>query len=199
MSIAQPKTLDEAARAAGIKPLTAADAAELDGDVPIGMAPESEAVAEQDVELSERMTDVELEDGAPPSWALVPNDLKMPAGKQVGFLLIRAKWTDRPDLGDRQCIVWNLSSNDEKWAIKRCRGDNMATIPELSKAMIRAFDGMAADWSGKPGPANITKFWDEIGARGRILIQNYYLRTHSMTSEEQMDFFANCIAVRTTR
>lgn len=132
-----------------------------------------------------------------PSWVVVPPDLQLPSGKTVGYMRFRANWTDEPARGDRQCVVWNLTVGDETLAIKRARGDGMRVLAECSKQMIRAVDGVRADWTGNGGIGNVNQFWDQIGSRCRQQISNYYLKTHTLDESEQADFFASCIDVRT--
>jgi hypothetical protein len=134
--------------------------------------------------------------GAPPEWATVPADFKMPDGWVVFFVRFRAKWTNRPGSGDRQCILWNLSESDEKRASARARGDGMRLVAEMAKQQIRAIDGERADWSGAPGPHNVSQFWSEIGGKCRYLLKGHYLKTHTMSTEETVDFFDNCVASR---
>lgn len=147
------------------------------------------------------------EDKSVPPWVEIPTDLTIPKGKKVAFMRFLAKWTDRPDLGDRVIILWPLSVSDEKIARKRIIDSNEA-VSELSKQMVRAIDGKRVDWTGmaastkakmgliKAG-ADINAFWNEIGASCRQLIMNFYMRTHVLPEEEQLVFFASCIAVRT--
>lgn len=133
-----------------------------------------------------------------PEWAVLPNDLKIPKGRVVAFILFRADWTDTPDKGDRQCIVWNLSDADERIALKRtAMGDGLGAVSELAKQSVRAVDGHRVDWSKPKGPGSIDQFWREIGAKCRALVQRWYLQNHQLTDREQADFFENCVAVRT--
>lgn len=141
-----------------------------------------------------------------PEWATIPDGLKIPKGVKVAFMFFRAKWTARPDLGDRWCMVWPLSVSDEKLARKRVMDSNEA-VPELSKQMVRVIDGKIVDWTGKAATekaklgqikagGDLNSFWQEIGPQCRQMVQNYYLNTHLMPAEDQLDFFANCIVVR---
>jgi len=166
--------------------MTAADERELDGH----------AASADDVEelADEAMLPV---GGDIPEWAVIPPGMKLPEGRQITFLQFRAAWTDRPGKGDRQCILWNLTEADEKLALKRTRGDAIRTIDELSKQMIRVIDGQRTDWTGARSPASAVVFWEEIGGKLRQQIKNLYVKTHSLTVEESVDFFTNCIAVRT--
>jgi hypothetical protein len=138
--------------------------------------------------------------GSAPAWAIVPSGgeipFVMPEGWVVFFIRFRAKWTNRPGSADRQCILWNLSESDEKRASARARGDGMRLVEEMSKQMIRAIDGERADWSGAPGPQNVGQFWSEIGGKCRYMLKSHYLKTHTMSTEETVDFFDNCVASR---
>ncbi len=130
-----------------------------------------------------------------PEWAAVPPDLKMPIGRQIYFLRFRARWTDRPDKGERQCLLWNLTEADEKLALRRTRGDAFRAVDELSKQMVRAIDGQSVNWTS----VSPETFWNEIGGSCRQLLKNHYSKTHMLGAEETADFFANCIAVRTAK
>jgi len=132
-----------------------------------------------------------------PEWAVWPADLKIPPGREVTFLRFRARWTAKPKGQDRQCIVWALSDADEKLAIQRARGESARSIAELTKQTVRGIDGKRTDWSQRDPSASPERFWDEIGPKGRMMLQNYYMKTHSLTQEDQLDFFENCIAVTT--
>lgn len=140
----------------------------------------------------------ETDPNALPAWLALPPDLKIPPDKQIGFMLFRSQWTDRPSKGDRQCLMWPLSDADEKFALKRTRGDMSRGISELAKQMIRAVDGKKIDWAKNSGK-DLENFWDEIGAKCRQQIQNYYLKTHALTKDDQLDFFVNCLVVRTSK
>lgn len=132
-----------------------------------------------------------------PDWAPLPTGFKIQPGKRVSFFRFRAKWTDKPEKGDRWCMVWNLTEAEESASYKRCRGEQSRTFPELAKSTIRVVDGHVADRTGTGGPASVALFWNDIGTACRQLIQNYYLKTHTLNQEEQADFFANCLVVTT--
>lgn len=132
-----------------------------------------------------------------PDWATLPAGMKTPAGWQVWFLRFPANLTNNPGKGDRTCILWNLSEADEKLAAKRARGDGLRVIDECAKQMIRAVDGVKADWSGASGPGSVASFWSELGGKGRHQIKGLYLRTHTMSPEENAAFFERGVVVRT--
>jgi hypothetical protein len=133
----------------------------------------------------------------PPEWVLIPPPpFKLPRRRVLSFLRFRAIWTDTPEKGDRQCILWNLTATDERFALQRSRGDGLRTITEYAKQMVRAIDGVVVNRSGT-GAGNVDAWWNEVGAKCRQLIINHYLRTHTLNTDERKDFFSNCVAVRT--
>lgn len=142
---------------------------------------------------------VAKDDASLPDWVSFPPGFKIPPGKEVSFLYFRAKWTDRPEKGDRWCMMWTLSDADEKLAIKRTRGESGRSFGELSKGTIRLIDGLRADWTGngdKDTTYSVDRFWDEIGAKCRQLVQTIYMKTHQLSVEEQADFLATCCIIR---
>ena len=132
-----------------------------------------------------------------PEWALVPAHLKVPRGKQVVFLRFPASLTDSPEKGERQCIVWTLSDGEEKIAADRCEGKANRAPSEYSKQMIRATDGAVVDWSKPRGPGSLDEFWREIGPKGRNILMRVYTQLHLASDEEVVNFFEQCVAVRT--
>jgi hypothetical protein len=135
-------------------------------------------------------------DGPVPEWVKMPTGLQLPVGRQVMYMMFRAEWTDCPHKGDRQCVVWNLSESDEKIALKRTRGEALRTLDELAKQTIRVVDGTKANWTGT-GPGSVDTFWNDIGAKCRQQLKNVYAKNHMFSAEEAVDFFTNCITVRT--
>ena len=134
----------------------------------------------------------EADANKPPEWAVVPGDLTLPRGKMIYFIRIPADWTDRPAEGDRQCIAWNLTVADEDIALKRTRGEQTRVMRECAMMMVRAVDGHKVDWTNINGPGGVRKWFDAIGPRGRVLVQNVYARTHSVDDEVALRFFADC-------
>lgn len=120
--------------------------------------------------------------------AIPKGDFPMPAGWVVFILRFRASTTNTPKKGDRTCVLWNLSDTDEKLAARRANGVGIRLIDEMAKGMIRAFDGKKAD-----NFQDIGKFWTEIGGKNRTQIKTIYLRNHTMSPEENTDFFEHCI------
>lgn len=128
-----------------------------------------------------------------PEWAQIPPNVKMPKqGVTVAFLRIPAKWTSDPAKGDRWCCCWAIGETEERLAYQRSRGDMQRSVNELAKATIRIIDGVKADWSGSlTKEGSVTEFWSSIGPKGRQVIRNYYVRTHTVSDEEALDFFSN--------
>lgn len=131
-----------------------------------------------------------------PDWVQVPEGFTFPKNREVAFMRFKAAWTDARDKGDRVIILWNLSANDEKLALKRSEGESVRVLGELARQMIRAYDGKAVDWS--QGSFEMDRFWNELGAKCRQQVINFYTKTHSFTEEETMDFFTDCLSVVTT-
>lgn len=177
---ARPKTFQEAVK------LTQQAAKEVD--------------TEEDDGVDQGEEEVGDEDPTDNSWAVLPEWVRVPPGKQVSFIRFRSHLTERPELGDRVAIVWGLSVADERVAIKRSRGDAARMLPEQSMQMIRSIDGLIPDWSGRPeqGKAySVTKFFDEIGPKYRQMVENIYIKQHGFTEEERLDFFLHCLVIRT--
>lgn len=167
------------------------------------LSPEEQAEIEETAETDvlgdsplERKATNPPDPDALPEWAKVPSGLALPPGKQIGFMMFKAEWTDRPHGGDRVIVMWGLTVADERLARAATRGDSTRSYEELAKRMIRSVDGHRADWTGKQGPGSINRFWDEVGPKCRPLIINAYLKTHSLGAEETADFFLNCCAYR---
>jgi hypothetical protein len=192
-----PKTFDEAFETLAMTP---EEAAALESETYKAAQPEPKKGT--DKEQGSTLEEKAEEPGdanVVPDWVEFPPGFKIPPGKQIGFLRFRAKWTDSPEMGDRTCIVWPLSDADEKFALKRTRGESARTLAELSKQMIRAVDGKKTAWTGNPNDGvDVDKFWDQLGGKCRQLIQNHYLKLHSLSSEELADFFLNCVAIRSS-
>lgn len=122
----------------------------------------------------------------------VPKDLVFPRGIDAFFIKVPGAITHARHKGDRVCIIWELSEGDEKLAYGRSLNDPSRAVAELSKQMVRAFDGHRADWSGT-GPGNIDQFWREIGPKGRNLMQMLHSRINVMGMDDMRDFFASSI------
>ncbi len=152
-------------------------------------------------ERMEEALDPEAATSEPPEWAAVPQGLKLPEeGSQIAFIRIPAAWTRTPSKGDRTCVVWPIGETEERLAYQRARGDMNRSITELAKAAVRAIDGHRTDWSGKlTSPGSMSAFWSEIGPKGRAMVRNWYLRTHTVTDEEALDFFSNHFVSVTVR
>lgn len=155
-----------------------------------------EAQVLQPIDLDDEDDAIPTKDDLP-DWATIPDHVKVPDGWQIWFLRFRGSWTNTPNKGDRTCILWNLSESDMKLAGRRARGDGWRVIEEMAKQMVRVVDGVRADWSGAKGAGSVDAFWNEIGGKCQYQVKNLYLKTHTMSSEENADFFAECCAVRT--
>jgi hypothetical protein len=149
----------------------------------------------EDVEESGDAPGPHQASGDAPQWGELPKGLTLPRkGNTVAFLRIPARWTTDPGSGrDRVCLVWAIGETEERLAYQRSRGDAHRSVNELAKACIRAVDGVKARWDGKaPGTnGDIHEFWTNIGPKGRQMVRNYYMKTHSVTDEEALDFFSN--------
>jgi len=133
-----------------------------------------------------------------PAWVKIPADLEFPpTGVTWTAMKFEPQWTDRPQLGERQCILWNLSVGDEKFSRRRARGDGDAMMDEQAKQMIRAIDGHRINWGNANAVQNPDLFWDEIGKKCRMLILNHFMQSHILDKAERMYFFSNCLVVRT--
>lgn len=130
-----------------------------------------------------------------PEWFKLPEGMQLPVGREIIFLRFRAKWTDTPTKGDRTCALWNITAADERMALKRTKGDATRTLSEMAKQTIRILDGQRTDWT-RGASSNVEVFWNDIGAKCRQQIISAYLKTHSMTAEEEADFFGQCMTVR---
>jgi hypothetical protein len=160
----------------------------------------AEQATEGMLEVTDLPSDDEDEPGPDkplPDWAVLPEGIRAPEGWQVWFVRFPAKMTNYPKKGDRTCVLWNLSVADEKLASRKARGDSTRIIDELTQQMIRVVDGVRADWTGAKGPGSIELFWNEVGAKCRHQLKALYVRTHTMSPEENADFFVSGVAVRT--
>lgn len=141
----------------------------------------------------------EANPGGNPPWAPLPPGFRIPVGKSVTFMRFRPEWTDRPDLGERSLVMWPLSDTEIVLANQLARGDDNRTVEEMAKMMIRAIDGKLADRTGNPavGAYSVNKLWTELGEKCRRQVKMHYIKTHTLSQEEQLDFFTSCFAVRT--
>lgn len=131
----------------------------------------------------------------PPTWAMVPKGLKFPRGSTPMFIRFRAELTATPHKGERQAIILPLTVSEQLVAVERAKVHESETrvLFELAKQMIRSVDGHIADWTGKPGPANIDTWWKEIGPKYRGILQDLFNQLHVLKPAELKDFFENCI------
>lgn len=176
---AEQKTTTEAARENGREPNVVINQEQIND------------ILEPEVTVSEK-------DDAVPDWVKIPSDLVIPRGAAVGFLRFRSAWTPFADKGDRHCIVWALTDLDERVAYARIKDNFGHAINELSKQMIRAFDGHKVNWGSIRGqPGNVDDFLGQIGPKCRALLARWYTRTHQLDSDEVAHFLEHCAIVRT--
>ena len=151
------------------------------------------------LEAGQAPTEGKANPGGNPPWCPLPTGLKIPIGKSVTFMRFRATWTDRPDLGDRSVVLWPLSDTEILLANDLARGNDNRTVEEMAKMTIRAIDGMLPDRTGNPpvGTIAVSTFWTQISEKCRRQLKVNYMKTHTLSQEEQIDFFTNCFAVRT--
>jgi hypothetical protein len=135
--------------------------------------------------------------GGIPPWGMpIPRDMPVPKGKVPVYIRFLKEWTDRPDLQDRQCVIWTLSVSDEKLANKRASGVGESNaLAELAKQMIKVVDGNPVDWSKRNKDADIDVFWEQIGPKCRSILVTMYLRLHSLSEVERCHFFEFCVGV----
>lgn len=154
------------------------------------------AAEEEPATNAERMAAaLEAPAGGAPDWFVAPPAFKAPPGRRVAIMRFRAEWTDAPQKGERQVVCWSLTAKEEELAAGRAMGSDQRLINELSMQCIRYIDGQRVDWTGSPGAgASAPAFWAEIGSSCRKLLINYYVKAHTLTMEQQIDFFANCVA-----
>jgi hypothetical protein len=135
----------------------------------------------------------------PPDWAKIPPaPFRFPRGVDVAFVRVRGNITAAKQKGDRILVIWGLSDGDEKLAYGRAMGDSNRAITELAKQSVRAVDGVAADWSGTPGPGSVDLLWRELGGKGRGQLIRLYTQLHVYDAKEQADFFENCVVLVAT-
>lgn len=167
--------------------------------------PSQESSPDEEEPTVEKYTveeDDETGDDKPvPPWVVFPPNFKVPAGRTVTFIRLRASWTDTPKKGDRVIIVWPITDAEEDAALERCRGKGFRVIPECTKAMIRAIDGKYPAWPGMRNIENesipIQSFYRDIGAKCRALLETIYTQTHRLDQDDLIDFFRSCMATRT--
>lgn len=144
--------------------------------------------------------------GTVPAWARVPTGMRFPRGRLVAFIRFPAAWTDKPLYGHttpdlpglwRECILWNPSPGDEQIAAERCvtmQTENRY-MAELIKQMIRSVDGLPIDQTGRPTAQNVDLFWTQIGVKGRGLLIKHWSQMTSVTREQRMFFFGQCVGL----
>ena len=138
-----------------------------------------------------------------PEWLKpFPPGFRIPKGKRLLCMRFRKEWTDRPDLGERQCVCWQITVGEERICDKRADSLGSGAINERAKISIRLIDAgeneptLVAVNPDKSDPqADADIFWEQIGLKCRAIIADNFLRTHSLSQEERADFFEHCIKV----
>ena len=138
-----------------------------------------------------------------PDWCKpFPPGFVVPRGKQPIFVRLRAEWTETPHLGERQCVMWGITVREEHMADKRAEDSGSRVMYERAKLSIRLIAAaehatlMPVDNSKSVPDADPDIFWEQIGMKGRNLLVNLFVQTHSLDAEERRDFFENCVEVR---
>jgi hypothetical protein len=137
-----------------------------------------------------------IEMGKPfPAWMKFPKGFKIPKGIEYMCVLIRAEHTHKKHKGDRCLILWPLNSAEHILALKRASGDPNRIVTECAKIMIRAIDGYRADWSAVKNEGCIETFWNDIGMKGRNIIEIVAGSLMNLGMKERVDFLENCLHV----
>lgn len=131
-----------------------------------------------------------------PEWAAeaLPVDMKIPPDTQVTFIRFKGEWTRRKSKGDRILVLWPITVKEEKIAYKRARGDSSEVVDQLTMMSIRCIDGVKV--TPERHAMDCGQLWMDLGIACVQMLRNWYARTHSLPMEQKMDFFGNCIAVR---
>lgn len=129
-----------------------------------------------------------------PQWVQVPAELTPPKGRRIIPVLFRAAWTNAPESGDHQCILWSLNDLDDKVALGRAMGEPLRLADEYAKRMVRAFDGVAVRDDGSTD-GEFLRWWGMVGKKCTDMIWKLYLQEHRLSDKERQDFFDNCLAV----
>jgi len=169
--------------------------AKEDAELERPVQPEHEAAVDPAVDELAAIND---DPSAMPSWAqaAIPAGLQIPRGRTVIVFRFLREWTD-DKVQDRTCVLWNLSVGDEKLANQRGGDNSNNVLMELSKQMIRAIDGAKIDYTGRDKSVDINAWWNVIGRKCRSLIVSAFVRNHSLTTAEKIDFLAHHQCART--
>lgn len=153
------------------------------------------AVDDEPATNAERMAAaLDAPTSAVPDWFVQPTGFKAPPGRRIAIMRFRPEWTDAPQKGERQVVCWSLTAKEEELAAGRAMGSDQRLMNELAMACVRYIDGTRVDWTATPGAgASAPQLWSEIGSSCRKLLINYYVKAHTLTMEQQIDFFANCV------
>jgi hypothetical protein len=136
-----------------------------------------------------------------PDWFRWPQGYEIPEdrrGTPATFIRLPTWLTNRPSLGERQCMLLILTPAESTLARARVPNkDRYQTVAELSKQMIRVVDGHVAEFFRANVPGDVHRFWKEIGPKAQDAIENVYVKMHAMNEEERTNFLASCIETRT--
>ncbi len=169
---------------------------------------------DQHVEAEERLADgearrlkfdedqkVESSGNQVPAWATIPETgadgqpFRFPKGRKILFLRFRAHLTDVPGRGERQAILWPLSTGDVRFAADRSHGSAVRAADEFVKQCIRAIDGKPVDWTTGGAANNPDQFWAELGQGYRVQLQRIASQINTLNAKEVRDFLENCVAL----
>lgn len=174
------------------------------------------AVARKGRAVLGRTPEVDEGSTAVPPWVRWPKGLNPPKNRIVYFVRFPARFTSTPHRGDplpaedeaaiklsgfagarwRQCIIWEMSTGDQKMAINRAMNDRFRFQEEMTKQMVRAIDGVIVDTTGGEVVGNLDVWWEQIGMKCRQQLQDLWVKLHRMDEKEQVLFFESCIAAR---
>src|SRR4051812_39676080 len=82
----------------------------LDPEEDLGPDPDDQQDAREVPQVRPAELDARVDASTVPAWVKIPADLQFPPeGVTWVAMKFEPEWTDRPHLGERQCIIWNLS------------------------------------------------------------------------------------------
>lgn len=166
------------------------------------LEPEVEEQGGAAEEKAEELPRVTNTSGRPEWCKPFPKNFQVPKGKRPVFMRFRAAWTDRPDMGEFQCVCWGITVGEEHVADRRAEDSGTRAIHERAKLSVRLIARgedaalLAVDPTKSERGADLDIFWEHIGLKCRSLITQAFLRTHSLDAEERRDFLEHCIEVR---
>lgn len=133
----------------------------------------------------------EGDDGGEAPFQL-PDGLHKPPGVVAALYTFPESLHGIAGRGDIRVVMWELTPREERVAIKRAKGSELDAAYTMVHQAVRAVDDEVVDW-GKEGAADnaIAKLMRDIGAKGRSLLMQAYLRQCSPSEEESESFFAS--------